>query len=200
MSNPINYDPNTPLITESFDEWQENFIQNFMQLANAFAVDHVALDAVSENGNHTNVHLVEQENPQQTGISEISAYVKQVPGQTDQLFMRLPGNGTEFQYSNYQIYTVDNLNFFTFIPGGLIVYFGIFNYAVAPGQGSKKQLRFNPPIVKNIIAVNFTSLLPVVGAGVFYSELTKDKDTNIIPGIVINAVNNQYYMVIANVV
>lgn len=193
MSNPINYDPNTPLITESFDEWQENFIQNFQQLGKAFAVNHIALDASSLNGNHTIVQLVEQENPQQTKVSEISAYVKNVPAQTDQLFMRLPGNGTEFQYSNYQIYTVDATNFFTFLPGGLIVYFGLF----VANSGQNKQLKFKPNIVKNIVGVNFTSLTQVIGSGISYSEISKEKD--IIPGLVLNTIYSQYYTVIANV-
>ena len=153
------YNPNTPISTESFAQWQENFIQNFTQSNNAFSQDHVPLDAASNAGNHNVIELLKRKSTQQTGVAELSLYSKNVVNQTDQIFMNI--QGSEFQYSNYQIYALPTTNtYFTFLPGGLIVYFGLSDYKTAPGSGSFKNLVLVPAIAKNVISVNFTQAVP----------------------------------------
>ena len=202
MSSPINYDPNTPINSQSFAAWQESFIENFTQLSDAFSANHVALDAASNNGNHTVIQLLEQASAQQTGISEITVYTKNVLNTAgektnqDQLFMRLPGNSTEFQFSCYQIYKLTQPNtFFTFLPGGLIVYFGLYLYNIAAKQ---QILNLFPAVAKNIMSVNFTSTQQVIGSGISFSQILNP--SGITTGLRLATIYNQYYVVLANVI
>lgn len=169
MSAPINYDPNTPITSQSFAEWQEQFIENFTQLNNAFQENHIALDAASGNGNHTVLEMLQREDPQATGNAELAVYSKDVEGQTDQIFIRNPANGVEYQFTNYQIYSLSATNpnqYFTFLPGKILCYFGLFT---PNNPGPIKLFTLNPAIAKNILSVNFTSTVPVLGSGVTYS-------------------------------
>lgn len=152
----VNYDPNTPLLKDPFSVWQEKMLNNFMIMDPAFAVNHVALEAVSNAGNHTVVNLLEQSRDQQTGGLEMTAYAKDIPYQTDQLYMRYNGNGTVFQFTNYQIYPLNVSNiqsaFFTTLPGGLIVYFGkMFHPTGNP-------IQLYPQICTNIVSINCTGM------------------------------------------
>lgn len=154
MSSQL-YNPNVPPMPEtSFPDSQPLFLTNFLQLYNNFAVNHIPLDAATAAGDHTIVELVEQPNSQQTPVSAINIYAKDVIGQTDQVFFRYQGNGQEFQYSNYQIYPVPVSGgvtmFFTFLPGGILVYFGSFTSLPA-----NNNLQLTPAVAKNIITVSF---------------------------------------------
>jgi hypothetical protein len=157
--NPINYNPNTPTITLPFSQWQPQFLQNFAQLYAAFSTNHVPLDAASNAGNHTIIELVEQALPQQTNVSELAVYTKDVSGQTDQIFLRYQGNGQEVQLTTYQIYSLGNFaqgqsnQYFTFLPGNLIL---IFGYNVA----KTKTTRLRPQIIKNVITCQLTPIGP----------------------------------------
>lgn len=159
MANPINYDPNTPTKQLSFADWQVQFIKNFTKLGEAFATNHVPLDdpIVANRGNHTYINLSEQINDPQTSIAEFSVYVKDVQGQTDQVFFTFPGNTPIVQFTNYQIYSVQSTakqtTFFTFLPGGILIYFGTFG-PFNDGPGGGNTLFLNPPIAKNIVSVN----------------------------------------------
>ena len=132
MTTPAtpDFNPSNPLVTDTFANWQICFLANFQRLFLDFNKNHVPLDDVSASGNHTYIELIEQAEKsfQQTGVGEISVYTKDVIGQTDQIFMRHQ-DGTEFQFSNYQIYplmeTPSQRGFFTFLPGKVICYFGI---------------------------------------------------------------------------
>lgn len=164
MTNPINYNPNYPEIESTWADWQIQFIQNFTQLGLAFSQNHVPLDdpTVANRGNHTYIQMPEQIADAQTGAQEFSIYSKLVEGQTDQVFFTFPGNTPVVQFTNYQIYTVQprfdppQVTFFTFLPGGLIVYFGIFG-PFNPGNKNgvfNNLLKLNPAISKNIVSVN----------------------------------------------
>ena len=193
----INYDTNTPNNKQSFAEWQEAFQQNFTQLGSAFEKNHIALDATSNAGNHTIIELLQQSGKPQVGTTEFAIYSKDVPGQTDQVFMRYAGNGTEFQFTNYQIYKVTDIAFFTFLPGGIICYFGLFT----PTQTIRpiKPLDLFPPVAKNIFSVNFTSTVPVLGSGVTYSLSSQANRVNVY--VIGNpaTVNPHYYTILANI-
>ncbi len=153
-SQPPTYDPNVPENpSDSLASTQPEFLNNFLQLYNSFKTNHVPLDASSSAGNHTIVELTEQENTFQTDINEITVYSKDVSGQTDQLFLRYQGNGQEIQVTNYQIYPINTTNpptqFFTFLPGKLIVYFG----SVTP-TGTSYVLNLTPPVAFNILSID----------------------------------------------
>lgn len=154
----LNYNPNVPRITDSFAEWQPEFLMNFQQLFAAFSQNHIALNSNFGAGNHKYIQLFEQTSPQQTNVAEFAIYTKLDDTTTDQIFMRNQGNGTEYQFSCYQIYplneTTSQVPFFTFLPGRIICYFGVFNQTVSvPIQN---QILLNPPIARNIISVNLT--------------------------------------------
>jgi hypothetical protein len=147
---PQLYDPQTPKTPNtSLADSQKSFLTNFSQLFDIFEVNHVPLNAASNAGNHTIIQLLEQENALQTDLGEISVYTKNVVGQTDQIFLRYQGNGTEFQFTNYQIYPISSTTFFTFLPGKIIVYFGSFT------QLPSNVLPLFPAISKNIMALSF---------------------------------------------
>jgi hypothetical protein len=159
MTSPT-YDPNIPLRTTPFADWQIYFQKNFQRLFTDFEKNHVSLTGGATAGNHTIIQMIEQSGNPQTGATEISVYTKDVPEQTDQVFMKY-GNGTEFQFTNYQIYEIPKTDtqttYFTFLPGKLIIYFG---QHITPKFNSGKPLLrsiiLNPPIARNIISVNIT--------------------------------------------
>jgi hypothetical protein len=159
MSGP-NYLPKVPTVLQSFADWQPLFLDNFAALSNAFGVNHVPLEATSNAGNHTIIQLLQQKSSQQTNVAEIAVYAKDVVGQTDQIFFKYQQNGQEFQFSNYQIYpitsTVTQISYFTFLPGGYIVYFGQVNPRAPNIIQPNDKLFLQPAICTNIISVNLT--------------------------------------------
>lgn len=172
MTSPV-YNPNAPLPNDIIAKSQVDFLNNFSTLADAFKKNHVALDALANAGNHTVIQMLEQNtNAQfQTNTGEISIYAKNVENQTDQIFLRYQGNQTEFQYSNYQIYQLEPgfglIPFFTTLPGGIIIYFGLLNiFSLAQLQGN---LTLFPYISKNIISANFCAAGTTPGFGLSYS-------------------------------
>jgi glutathionylspermidine synthase len=195
----INYDTNTPNNKQSFAEWQEAFQQNFTQLGSAFKRNHIALDATSNAGNHTIIELLQQVGNPQVGTTEFAIYSKDVPDQTDQVFMRYAGNGTEFQFTNYQIYSLTDTTFFSFLPGKLICYFGLFN----PSSSTKNSIFLNPPVARNLLSVNLTSLVPVLGSGASYTipsaqnGILKKINVYVIGNPA--TINQHYYTIVANI-
>lgn len=156
MTAPINspeYNPGIPLVEDNLADSQSNFFDNFRTLYDAFSRNHVDLDNLTGSGNHTVVELIEQNEPLSTFSDEIVFYTKKVADQTDQLFMRYPRNGKEFQLSQYQIYQIESTplqtSFFTFLPGGIIVYFGRVN----PDQ-NEFTISINPSVCRNIMGIN----------------------------------------------
>ena len=150
MSSPINYNPNCPQrTTDSYATTQPQLQANFQVLYNAFMMNHVALDSSTNVGTHNVIQLYEQSNEQQTGTTQISVYTKDVEGQTDQLFMRYPTNGTEFQLTNYQIYSPGPNAFFSFLPGGILIYFGI-------STNGQNTIYLTPNVTKNVMGMSLS--------------------------------------------
>ena len=156
------YDPIVPIPNDFLAVSQEEFLSNFGQLYNAFVRNHVALDAVSSAGNHTNIELLQQEEGPQTNVGENSLYSKklvQITQTTTQLFFRYQGGnpqGKEVQLTNYQLYSpgyIDKgiISLFTYLPGGLILYFGIINFSKAAAHS----LYLRPFICTKIMTFNF---------------------------------------------
>lgn len=153
------YQPDIPLRKDKFNDSQGEFLTNFMDIFNAFSQNHVPLNATSNAGNHTIIQLLEQSTGTQfqTNAGEISAYVKNVPGQTDQVFLRYQGNQKEFQFTNYQLYSLpaigNQIPFFTFLPGKIIMYFGFVNPLSNIGT-----IDLTPKVSINICGVNIGPL------------------------------------------
>jgi hypothetical protein len=167
---PPVYNPNIPSgPSDSIGKNQSDFLNNFSTLYQAFLKNHVPLDAPSGAGNHTIVQLLDQTSQFQTDLGEISLYANTVSDQTDQLFMQYQGNQTPFQFSNYQLYTLQPINnptqFFTFLPGNILVYFGMITVKFTSITAS---VAFNllPAVAKNIISMNFCPIAS--GTNPFY--------------------------------
>lgn len=167
MTTPT-YNPNVPEhFSDNLAETQEPLLINFQTLFDDFLKNHVSLDAGATAGNHSIIQLLERDNTQQTGAGELSVYTKKVDGQTDQVFLKYQGpSGAEFQFSNYQLYSIPSSSsqtaFFTFLPGGIIAYFGSYNLSSNTGQ-----IALQPAICRNIISVDViggvnVSIKPVV--------------------------------------
>jgi hypothetical protein len=154
------YDPIIPGPNDFLAVSQDDFLANFGQLYNAFARNHVALDdTVLTPGNHTNIELMQQGKGPETSVGEISLYSKMVSDQTNQLFLRYQGgsaSGKEVQVTTYQIYPAQNLawqiSYFTFLPGNIIVYFGVGDLPRSP---NKNTIFFPPYVMSNVISCYF---------------------------------------------
>lgn len=206
MSNPIDFDPNTPEFPgDSFAVTQEQLQENFQFLYNAFKMNHIPLDASSALGNHTVVQLAEQENDQQSGANELAIYAKDDSTQTDQLFLRNQ-NGTVIPLTTYQIYKLAGMpgvqdQFFTFLPGRIIVYFGVIKTLNA-----QTPLQLNPPVATKIFSMSFTGLGSSSGAQIKPNVYIPDSEDEIYRQILVqgNATPSgniyYYYIILANIV
>ncbi len=174
MTTP-GYNPQVPLPSTTIPVGQDLFLNNFGKLYDAFSVNHIPLDDPTNPGNHNVIQLLEQTDKQSTRFQEIAIYSKKVADQTDQLFMRYQGNGKEFQLTQYQIYEIPDItsgtppnaitlqkSFFTFLPGGIIVYFGRVN-----PTGDNFPINLDPAICGNIISIN----LSPIGTSTFANSL-----------------------------
>lgn len=215
MAAPINYDPNTPTRKLSFADWQIQFIQNFTQLNTAFSRNHVPLDdpTSANRGNHTVAEMVEQTSDAQTSANELSLFVKDVEGQTDQICLTYPGNSPVAQITGYQLYpvkpTAQQVTNFTYLPGRMIMYFGTFGPYVK-GPQEINVIKLNPPIAKNIISVQFAvsgdvpEYTPSYTIAPWYYD-SPTGDTGYITSIFLIAnppkvtPNASFYMVLANI-
>jgi len=210
MTSPTpQYNPEIPQRNNFIADGQTGFLDNFTTLYDAFIKNHVALDDLTNPGNHTNIQLVEQTQSISTGSQEIAIYSKKVTNQTDQLFMRYPSNGKEFQITNYQLYDPAHIPnqqalFFSFLPGGLIVYFG----TVFPTTDNFP-IFLDPAICINILSVNLCAIAPStsinnVGTQArvegLQSQNGKFTSVNISKAsYTLPVLNPQYYLIIGNV-
>lgn len=166
MTTPPVYNPQIPKIDTNIAEAQTLFLENFSTLFDAFGINHVDLDDPTNPGNHNVIQLDEQEKARTTQSQEIVIYSKKVDGQTDQLFMRYPSNGKEFQITEFQIYSIvptpQQEAYFSFLPGKIIVYFG----RVFSRNKNTFNIDINPPVTRNISGVNICPVADTVGFNV----------------------------------
>lgn len=207
------YNPNIPTPETNTPENQQNFLNNFSKLFDAFSQNHVALNAAASAGNHNAIELIELDDDKSpsTDSQEIAIFTKKAAGSTDQIWMRYPSNGKEFQLTEYQIYALEPVRFnnvayqfpyFSFLPGGIIVYFG----RVLPtlfGGASPVYIALEPAICKNIMAVN---LCPIgaVNANLPHSNVTLVSSQGKFSSIALNtlagsALPDQYYLAFGNI-
>ena len=138
MTAPQKYNPNVPRPGDSIATAQPDFLANFLTLFNAFSKNHVDLeDALA--GNHTIVELTAQTTAFLANAGEIAIYSREEENQGTQVFLKYQGTTEEFQFSCYQIYSVTPVPlpfggtqtvYFTFLPGRLILYFGVYGSAI----------------------------------------------------------------------
>lgn len=145
MTTPI-YDPSVPeRPSDSYATSQPEFLANFISLYQAFLKNHEPISGTNQ-GVHTILELLQQTGDAQTDLNEISFYSKNVDGQTAQVFVRINNNGTAYQLTNYQIYSLNQIanqtSYFTVLPGKFLVYFGFFTSL------TNNILNLNPPIAK----------------------------------------------------
>lgn len=162
---PPVYSPNEPpRANSSIGASQPAFLNNFTTLYTAFAANHVPLDASSGAGDHTILQMFSQTAQFQTNTGELSLYGRQITSTVGnssvvtnyQLFLRQQGNATEFPWTNFQIYQpsapiTGQIQYFSTLPGGLIIYFGTIFPA---NTETANTITLRPPICVNVIAVN----------------------------------------------
>jgi hypothetical protein len=200
------YDLKIPGSNDFLAESQIDLLSNFGQLYNAFARNHIPLDVATSSGNHTNVELLQQSRGPETSVGEISLYCKKVVNPTEttnNLFLRYQGGsaaGKEVQMTTYQLYNQQiiqpgQFGLFTYLPGGLILYFGIVDFS---GTNSNT-LYLNPFITKNVIAVNLCTSGPSPSISPWVSVLSERQGLittlighDFVPGIF------YYYIVLGN--
>jgi hypothetical protein len=155
------YNSGIPVVSTTIAEAQDLFLNNFSTLFDPFGLDHVPLNDATNPGNHNVIQLVEDPKSRTTQVQEIAIYSKKVDGQTDQLFMRYPLNGKEFQITEFQIYSIQanakQEAYFTFLPGKIIVYFG----RIFSAGRNTFDIDINPPIKTNISGVNLAGIGPI---------------------------------------
>lgn len=214
MSIP-QFNPNIPQRKDQIGISALQCLNNFGVLYNAFKTNHVPLDAMSAAGNHTILQMPQSSVDFQTDVAEISLYSKlgpglgtisEVPSNTSQLYVRPQGNGTAYPYTVYQIYPIpDSPNpptqFFSFLPGGVIVYFGSLRI---PNGQQAFTLNLTPAVTRGFVTMNFT---PISGVSFLPPYVTiPDADKNgifrsliIKPLLVVNAPYPFYYLILGNI-
>jgi len=200
-TDPPEFNPQVPLPDTNIPNGQKLLLDNFKTIYDAFLTNHISLDDPTNPGNHNVIQLLEQTQKQATESQEIAIYSKKVDGQTDQLFMRYQGNGKEFQLTQYQIYQIEatptQISYFTFLPGGIIVYFGRVN-----PTGNNFPINLNPAICGNILGVN---LCPIGGVSTGFVQsnvsltTTNEGKFNTIQLTSTTNNANQYYLAFGNI-
>lgn len=164
------YNPQVPLSEDTIADGQLAFLTNFKTIFSAFSTNHIPLNDSTNPGNHSVIELIEQNKSRSTESQEVVFYSKKVTDQTDQLFMRYPLNGKEFQISQYQIFPLSIIpgvqaRYFTFLPGGIIVYFGF----IAPSKDNFP-IDLTPALCSNIMGINLCPIGTSTIANPFYQS------------------------------
>lgn len=151
MTSPVKYNPNVPESSrDNLAESQIDILTNFSTLFDIFTRNHIDINTATIGGFHNIIELNQQQSDPQTNVDEFAFFCKNVDEQTDQVFCRYQGNGTVFQLTNYQIYSIPSTgpqrSYFTFLPGKILVYFGDFTNL------HNNVLQLTPPIAKKIIS------------------------------------------------
>lgn len=122
----MTFDPTIPQATDLLSDSQSDLLTNFNQSNIIMGVNHVNFDnslpigsLVANRGKHTFVSLIEQVANPVTAANEIALFSKDLGG-ISTLFMRKESNGAVIQMSG-----IDPNNSQTFLPGGLILKWGL---------------------------------------------------------------------------
>ncbi len=130
------YQPNIPTGLVNLDEDYLNLLHNFQQLDTSFGINHIKYSVAPNNGKHTFVEM-----PISSGIptpltgSEGTLYTK-TSSAVSELFYTPDNSGNQYQltrtisasftkFGNSTAYTANHTGGWTFLPGGLILQYGI---------------------------------------------------------------------------
>lgn len=108
----MSYSPNIPQVGDFLSISQKQILANFQSINNTFLIDHVALTAVENVGQHNALTFRLQGSDPATGADQCALYTKLVTS-VPQLFFRSNSNATPIQMSNSNLNTVQ-----TGAPGG----------------------------------------------------------------------------------
>lgn len=126
---PSNYQPGIPTGSVPLNQDYLNIQGNFQQLDTSFGVDHVAFSNGTNNGYHTDIHLV-----------PVSVFPPPTTSAAGQLYCNTVNDGVNNDTALYfltaggrNIKLTENFspvtggNGYTFLPGGLILQWGVVN-------------------------------------------------------------------------
>jgi hypothetical protein len=134
-----------PIIGDSLGSTRDRIRGNFQQINTVFAINHIAFNQTGQ-GKHPFLQMPEQVTAPITLANEAGFYPKvgTNPAETN-LWMRGENNGFEYQltaadqtnvgvFGNNTAYAANQTGGWTFLPGGLIMQYGLIT--VAPNGGT----------------------------------------------------------------
>ena len=132
----MTYNANIPQASDLISQSQGQLLTNFSQANTAFGVDHTAFDVVTNQGKHKKSTYVEQAADPATAANEMAIYSKDVSGST-RLFYREESAGTVVQATSAFSQVTSAASGSSFLPGGIIIKWGIFSTGTLQATGSQ---------------------------------------------------------------
>lgn len=131
------YQQDIPQPSEIPSQSQADLLGNFQAINSStegFGLDHVQFDAVSDKGKHQKSTYIEQGSDPTTAANEMCVYAKEVtyagPTTNTELFLAKESAGTVIQMSQTIVDPLIASNGSTFLPGGVLIKWGILNSPV----------------------------------------------------------------------
>ncbi len=145
------YQPNIPtgLLDLSVD--YQNIQTNFQQLNTSFGVDHIPFSQAAQNGYHVDIHF----NPLPSvpaptaGFGQLFTQTTNDGINTDQILYYLSGGGKNIQLTR-NLQPALATNGYTFLPGGLILQYGLKTIPGAWPSGTDQTITFTTNVPANI--------------------------------------------------
>lgn len=125
----MTYNPNIPQTTDIPSQSQGEMLTNFQQLNTVFDVDHVPFNdgTAANRGKHDQSTYLELALDPTTAANEMAVYCKDNAGSST-LYLRQESNGAVIQMSGANPTVAASGS--TFLPGGLVLKWGILNSPV----------------------------------------------------------------------
>jgi len=160
------YNPNIPTGLINLDVDYKNIQNNFSQLNITFGKNHVPFDdTTTNNGKHKFVEMPVQLLPAGLTANEGTVYTKTI-GTASQLFYTPDNTGNEYQltrtitasfalFSNNNVYSGTLTGGWTFLPGGLLLQYGI---APVAAQGTATTIIFPIDFTSTAFSITIGSI------------------------------------------
>lgn len=127
----MSFNPNVPTGLVNLDVDYANVQNNFSSSNTSFGVNHVPFSVALNNGKHKFVEMPNGILPVGLAAGESTLYSKSVSG-ASQLFFTRDNSGIEIQLTGPTT-PVANTNGYTFLPGGILMQWGIVNSPTSTG-------------------------------------------------------------------
>lgn len=124
------YDPNIPQPQDDLAISQQDILENFQEMTAKFGINHIPMGLrLPDEGKHSKAEIVQKTKGTATSLSQVNLFTKPNSQNGAQLFYTPAGTISEIALTNYQNYDIstDGSRYFTFLPGGFIVYFGFID-------------------------------------------------------------------------